>query len=46
MIASEFTFTLAMLNISIVSFIWIMKQVILLGYWFCKREIGRLENNE
>lgn len=46
MIASEFTFTLAMLNISIVSFIWIFKQTILLVHWFYKHEMERIENNE
>lgn len=43
---SEFMFTLAMLTICIVGFIWIMKQIILLGYWFYKHEMERIENNE
>ena len=43
---SEFMFTLAMLTICIVGFIWIMKQIILLCLWFYKHEMERIENNE
>lgn len=42
----EFMCTLAMLNISIVSFIWSMKQIILMSYWFYKREMERINKNE
>lgn len=44
--ASEFFMTLAMMNVSIVCFLWIMKQIILLCCWIYKREMERIENNE
>ena len=35
---SEFVTTLAMLNISLVSFIWIIKQIIMLAHWAVSKE--------
>ena len=43
MTVSEFVFTMAMLNICIVSFLWIIKQIIQLSYWYYKREEKRNE---
>lgn len=45
MTITEIVFILAMLNICIVSFIWIMKQVFQLCYWICKREIEKEIDN-
>ena len=42
MAISEFMFVFAMLNICFVSFIWIIKQILLLCHWFYKREMERL----
>lgn len=46
MTISEFMFILAMLNICFVSFIWTIKQVILLCHWYYKREMDKLTENE
>lgn len=42
----EYMVTLAMMGISSVSFIWVIKQIVLLCYWIFKREMERIENNE
>ena len=43
MTISEFVFTLAMLNVCFVGFIWIIKQIIQLCYWFYKHEENKNE---
>ena len=42
----EFLVTVAMWNISIVSFVWLVKQIILLSYWVYQHELGRVEKND
>lgn len=46
MAISEFIFMMAMINICIVCFVWTIKQSVLLGYWFYKCEMEKVENNE
>ena len=46
MVVSEFMFILAMLNICFVSFIWTIKQIILLCHWYYEREIIKMANRE
>lgn len=41
--ASDFFTTLAMMNVSIVCFLWIMKQVLNLCHWFYRHEEKRDE---
>lgn len=38
---TEFITTMAMFSISLVSFIWIIKQIILLANWALERECAR-----
>ena len=45
MTVTEFLFLLTMLNICIVSFVWILKQIIQLGYWYYKREENKSEQD-
>lgn len=46
MAVSEFMFILAMLNICFVSFIWNIKQILLLCHCFYEREMDKLTENE
>lgn len=43
MTLSETMFIFAMFNICFVSFIWIVKQIIQLCYWYYKREENKNE---
>ena len=46
MAVSEFMFILAMLNICFVSFIWNIKQILLLCHCFYEREMDKLTKEE
>ena len=46
MAVSEVMFILAMLNICFVSFIWTIKQILLLCHWFYERKRDKLTENE
>ena len=46
MAVSELLFILAMLNICFVSFIWNIKQILLLCHWFYERKRDKLTKKE
>lgn len=46
MIVTELVFIFAMLNICFVSFVWTIKQIILLCHWFYEREIAKLTEDK
>lgn len=46
MAVSEVMFILAMLNICFVSFIWTIKQILLLCHWYYEREMKKLTKEE
>ena len=46
MAVSELMFILAMLNICFVSFIWNIKQILLLCHWFYERKRDKLTKEE